>query len=154
MSNQFNQRDLRHMQSLAGVNEGAPQSIDQKSLITEATVPKTSIYGAVGSVAMPDLQKVLSKTISAKYLKFRKPQSAGLGLWVIEFKGFSRSDFEVDGYVELVAPGGQIKTWSVGVKVAEASKGQMQESWTFMEHEDWRQTMQRAADWLKAWIEI
>ena len=123
-------------------------------VITEGAAPDNSIYGAVGNAAMPELLKIMKKTVPGKYITFGKVSSAGLGLWLIEFKGYSRSDMAINGYVSLTAPGGAIKSWSADIEFTDAMKGKVADSYSFMPHEDWTSVFTSAAKRLKQWVEM
>ena len=130
------------------------ETVNNNIVITEGAAPDKSIYGAVGNAAMPDLLRIMKKTVPGKYITFGKTSSAGLGLWLIEFKGYSRSDMAINGYVSLTAPGGAIKSWSADIEFTDAMKGKVADSYSFMPHEDWTSVFTSAAKRLKQWVEM
>jgi len=142
---------------LKSIIRGVLTSTAEKSKpkVTEGSgAPDKSIYGAIGKVAMPDLLSIMRKTVPSKYVKFGKVQGAGLGLWMIEFDGYTRSDMAITGWVSLTAPGGAIKGWSVDIDFTDAMKGNVRDSYSFMAHENWTTVFTNAAKRLKQWVEL
>jgi hypothetical protein len=127
---------------------------ESKPIIKEAKAPDNSVHGCVGLVAMPMLEKIMKKFVPKKYVTFKRWQTAGYGLWLIEFDGYTRSDIGVSGWVSLIAPGGAIKHWQVQLEFTDAMKGKVDETYEFSPSVDWTPTFENAAKRLKQWVEM
>jgi len=125
-----------------------------QDILNEGGAPKNSIYGSIGIAAMPHLLKALKKHVPSKYVKFSGVKGAGLGLWLIELKGYTRSDLSINGWVTMTAAGGSIKSWSVDLDFVDAMKGRVQQSWELPMHESWDEPFANCAKTLKQWVEL
>jgi hypothetical protein len=109
--------------------------IKKVDMLIESRHLKTSIYGDVESSTWPAIVTKI-KQAKVKGIKWSPVRTISTGLWMIEFNGFSKSDFEITGYVTLFENPSK-GVWALNCELNHVGRGKNNVDFEFKSHEDY-----------------
>jgi len=113
--------------------------------LNEGKHPNVSVYGYM-DLLWAAMTKIISKS-AGKRVTFGKYQAISTGAWMIDYKGYTKSDFEASGWISMYTDSKQSDTVVLTIS-HDSMYGKSEETWRFKFNDDASQVSTNAGKWI------